>query len=60
MREALRNKRIELGLSQSEVARKINVTRQCYNYIEANKRNPSVEILKKIAEVLDITDINLF
>lgn len=60
MRETLRNKRMQLGLSQSEVAKKANVTRQCYNYIESGNRNPSYQVLKRIAKVLEISDINLF
>ena len=60
MREALRNKRIELGLTQSEVAKKAEVTRQCYNYIESGNRNPSIQVLKRIAKVLNLNDINLF
>jgi len=60
MREALRNKRIELGLTQTEVAKKAEISQQCYNYIETGNRNPSIQVLKRIAKVLDITDINLF
>ena len=60
MRETLRNKRKELGLSQAEVARKANVTRQCYNYIENGQRTGTLPVLKKIAEILQINDIHLF
>lgn len=43
------------GISQSEVARQIGITQQMYNFIENNKRNPSVEIAKKIADVLNFS-----
>lgn len=43
------------GISQSEVARQIGITQQMYNFIENNKRSPSVEIAKKIADVLNFS-----
>ena len=51
-REWLIEKRNAKGLSQSEMARLINVTQQMYSYIESGKRNPSPKLSKKIAKVL--------
>lgn len=41
------------GLSRDDVVKKLNITQQAYCYIENNKRNPSVELAQKIAEVLN-------
>lgn len=54
-RDWLINYRIKKGLSQSEVARQAGVTQQMYNFIENNKREPSVEVAKKIADVLNFS-----
>lgn len=43
------------GLSQAQVAKKIETSQQAYNYIENNQRNPSVELAKKIADVLNFS-----
>jgi len=42
--------RIEAGLTQIELARKINYDRQVIIRIEAGKRTPNINDLKKIAE----------
>ena len=47
-------KRKEKNLTQKEVADKVGITRQMYSCVENGKRRPSVEVAKKIAEVLDI------
>ena len=39
--ELMREKRLKAGLSQDGLARKIGVTRQTINLIEAGKYNPS-------------------
>lgn len=49
------NYRKRKGLSQANVAEKIEVTQQMYNYIENNKRNPSTKLAKKIADVLNFS-----
>lgn len=47
------------GLSQEDVANLVGVSRQYYNYLENNKRKPSVGLAKKLAEVLK-TDWTIF
>ena len=49
------NFRKRKGLSQSKIAKKIGVSQQMYNYIENNKRNPSTNLAKKIADVLNFS-----
>ena len=38
-----------------QVAKQIGVSQQMYNYIENNKRNPSTNLAKKIADVLNFS-----
>lgn len=52
MRMWLKTMRNDQGLTQKEVAEKVGILQQTYNYIETGKRRPSVEKAKKIAEVL--------
>ncbi|AEA18943.1 MULTISPECIES: helix-turn-helix transcriptional regulator [Bacillus] len=45
------------GLSQLELAKKINVARQTINLIENNKYNPSLALCIELAKALK-TDLN--
>lgn len=60
MKKYLREKRLLLGLTQAQVASKANITQKCYSYIETGERCGSLPVLKRIAKVLDISDINCF
>jgi putative transcriptional regulator len=44
-----------VGLTHEEVAEAIGTTRQYYSMIENGTRNPSVEVAKKIGDVLDFS-----
>jgi transcriptional regulator with XRE-family HTH domain len=48
------NRRIDLGLSQQEVARKIGKTQAAISNIEAGKRTPSIGMLHLIAQALQV------
>lgn len=51
----IRKARIELGISQRELGRRIGKTGQYISYLESNpKTNPSLDVLEKIAEVLNV------
>lgn len=54
-RKWLVERREEKGYSQSSLAKELKVTSQAYNYIENNQRNPSVELAKKIADILNFS-----
>ncbi|SDI50566.1 helix-turn-helix domain-containing protein [Alteribacillus bidgolensis] len=44
------------GMSLTELSRKANISKSYLSYIERDvKQNPSIEVLKKIAAVMDIT-----
>lgn len=60
MRNMIRERRKELGLSQEELARKCGVTRQTVNAIENNKYNPTLALAFDLARELRITVDELF
>lgn len=52
MRTWLINARINKKLTQEQVAIHADVSKEYISMIELNKRNPSVKVAKKIAELL--------
>ena len=51
----IRKRREELGLTQEQVAKAAKVTKNYVTMLERGKRkNPSLAILKRIADVLDV------
>lgn len=60
MREVLRNARREKGLSILKTAQAVGISYSGYCNIELGKRNPSVPVAKRIANVLDIKWTDLF
>lgn len=43
------------GWSQSQLAEEVGVSQTCISYIEAGTKSPTIKILKKIAETLDVS-----
>ncbi|MGD6958999.1 helix-turn-helix transcriptional regulator [Rossellomorea aquimaris] len=52
--------RIEKDLTQEELSRQVNVTRQTIGLIEKGKYNPSLQLCISIAKTLDKTLDELF
>ncbi|MBB5324887.1 transcriptional regulator with XRE-family HTH domain [Anoxybacillus tepidamans] len=52
MREWLKNKRLNTGLTQKEIAKLVGISRSTYAMIENGERNPSVPVAKRIADAL--------
>jgi putative transcriptional regulator len=52
MREWLIRQREKNGLTQEQVAKESEIERTYYNMIERGKRRPSVEVAKRIGNVL--------
>lgn len=50
-RTRLVNLRRQHGLTQQEVADKLQITRSFYSMIEINDRNPTLHLAKKMAEL---------
>ena len=53
-------RRIELEMSQTELAKKAGVTRQTIGLIEAGEFNPSINLCIAICKVLGVTLNDLF
>ncbi|MDD6039554.1 MAG: helix-turn-helix transcriptional regulator [bacterium] len=56
----LKFRRIELNMSQTELAKRANVTRQTIGLIEAGEFNPSIKLCIAICKALDTTLDELF
>ncbi len=52
--------RVEKGLSQQELADRVEVTRQTIGLIEKGKYNPTLNLCVRIAKALDKTLDDLF
>ena len=55
LNENIRELRIQSGLSQVELAKKLNVSKQCVSNWENDNVMPSVEMLVKIADYFKVT-----
>jgi transcriptional regulator with XRE-family HTH domain len=53
--ENIKHHRIKLGLTQCELAEKINKTSTLITKIETNKANPSIKTLKDLSKALGVT-----
>ena len=53
-------RRIEIGLSQTELAEKAGVTRQTIGLIEAGDFNPSIKLCISICKALGVTLNDIF
>lgn len=49
-----------VGLTQEELAEKVNVSRAYIGYIEQARNTPSIELLEKVAKVLRVDIKELF
>ena len=54
-RTLIREKRKEKGLSQGKLAELVQVSQPFIAEIESGRKKPSVDVLMKICEVLDIS-----
>ncbi len=53
--ENLKNARERKGISQKDVAEKIGVAKSTYSLYESGNREPNVQTIKKIADVLNVS-----
>ena len=53
-------RRIELNISQTELARRVGVTRQTIGLIEAGEFNPSIKLCSRICRALGVTLNDIF
>ena len=59
-RKLLKEKRLSKNLTQKELAKQLNISERHYRYIEAGTRNPSLSLVLKLSEVLEIGLSDLF
>lgn len=60
MKNSIREKRKQKGISQDELAKKCGVSRQTINAIENNKYDPTLALAFRLAQELDSTVDKLF
>ncbi len=60
MKNSVKEFRTQLGLSQSELGLKVNVSRQAINAIENNKFDPSIWLAYDLAKLFNCTIEELF
>ncbi len=60
MNEELKQARLAKNLSQTELAKRIGVSRQTVNMIENDGYNPTIKLCIKICKELDVTLNDLF
>jgi transcriptional regulator with XRE-family HTH domain len=58
--QVLKNRRATLGLTQRDLATKVNVKPSHVAYIETDRRRPSLALLGRIAEVMGLEKESLF
>ena len=60
MNEKLRSARMGQGISQTELAKRVGVSRQTINMIENSEYNPTLELCVRICRTLGVTLNDLF
>lgn len=60
MRSKLVQSRLDKGFSQQDVATLLGVTRACYSNYEKGTRNPSIEKVVKLKNILGVSDDQIF
>ena len=58
--QSMKDRRMALGLSQTELALRCGVTRQTIGLIEAGEFNPSIRLCAAICRALGVTLNDLF
>ena len=53
--QKLRNLRLEAGLTQAELAQRLNITKAVVSYYELNERCPSPEVVVKLATIFHVS-----
>ena len=60
MKNNIEKLRKKMGITQEELANKLNVTRQTINAIENSKYSPSLELAFKISKYFNLTIEEIF
>ncbi|NVK50743.1 MAG: helix-turn-helix transcriptional regulator [Cyclobacteriaceae bacterium] len=60
MTNRIKEFRVKLGLTQEELAKKVNVRRETIVFLEKNKYNPSLRLAFDLAQILNVSVEELF
>ncbi len=60
MNDKMKEKRLERGLSQAELAKRIGVSRQTVNMIESGEYNPTINLCRRLCAELGCTLNDIF
>lgn len=55
MKERLKELRLERGMTQKQVADYLGISDRGYGYYEAGLREPSIECLKKLCDLFEVS-----
>lgn len=55
----IRQLRLERGLSQEEVAHRVGIVTSYFGQIERGRRNPTIGVMGRIADALDVPLVRL-
>ena len=55
MNMKLKELRKEHKFTQKDIASKLFITQNCYSSYETKKREPNIEIIKKLADIYDVS-----
>jgi transcriptional regulator with XRE-family HTH domain len=58
--QVLKSRRLAIGISQRELARRLGVKASHVGYLEGGRRRPSLSLLRRIADVLGLEKEPLF
>ncbi len=53
--ERLRQLRTDAGITQTELARRLNITKSVVSYYELQERTPSPDVLVQLADIFHVT-----
>lgn len=56
----IKSLRLSYGMTQEELANKANVSKSIISAYEKGNRNPSFEVLEKIAEIFNVKEVYFF
>jgi transcriptional regulator with XRE-family HTH domain len=58
--QTIRQRRVQLGLTQREVALRVGSSTPYVGHLEANKRHPSERVVERLAKALDLDTRGLY
>lgn len=57
--ENVRSRRLDLGLTQAEAAKKLRISQSTYAHLESGRNTPTLEVVEKVAKALQTNPLQL-